>query len=134
MIAVDSSVLVAIFRREPETDAFIGLLDRSDEARLSIVSLVETMSVLCSRRVGGTREQVGQLVEALKISVAEVDLSQRSHALDALLRFGKGRHPAALNLGDCFSYALAKSLGAPLLFKGDDFARTDIVPAWTAPR
>jgi ribonuclease VapC len=134
LIAVDSSVLVAIFRREPETDAFIGLLDRSGKACLSIVSLVETMSVLCSRRVGGTREQVGQLVEALRISVAEVDLSQRSHALDALLRFGKGRHPAALNLGDCFSYALAKSLGAPLLFKGDDFARTDIVPAWTAPR
>ena len=59
-----------------------------------------------------------------------MDVAQQELAITALLQFGKGRHPAKLNLGDCFPYALAKSRGLPLLFKGDDFARTDIVAAW----
>jgi ribonuclease VapC len=129
-MVVDSSVLVAIFRREPEADTFQDIIDRASEARLSVVSVVETMSVLCSRRVGGTRSQVERLVAGLGLTVHGVDVAQHLHALNALLRFGKGRHPAQLNLGDCFAYALAKSLDAPLLFKGDDFARTDIIAAW----
>ena len=129
-MVVDTSVLVAIFRKEPEAAIFVDRIDAADEARLSLVSFLETFSVLCSRRVGGTRDQVERLVRDLGLVLRPVDEAQHQHALDALLRFGKGRHPAALNIGDCFSYALARALGAPLLFKGKDFAQTDIVPAW----
>jgi ribonuclease VapC len=73
-----------------------------------------------------------ELVSSLGISLAPLDPSQANFASEAFLRFGKGRHPAKLNLGDCFSYALAKSLQAPLLYKGEDFAKTDIVAATAA--
>ncbi|HEX2553974.1 MAG TPA: type II toxin-antitoxin system VapC family toxin [Microvirga sp.] len=129
-MVVDTSVLVAIFREEPEAAIFVDRIDAAAEARLSLVSFLETFSVLCSRRVGGTRSQVERLVRDLGLALRPVDEAQHRHAVDALLRFGKGRHPASLNIGDCFSYALACALDAPLLFKGDDFARTDIVPAW----
>ena len=129
-MVVDTSVLVAIFRGEPEAANFVGMINDADEAYLSLVSFLETFSVLCSRRVGGTQDQVERLVQNLGLVLRPVDEPQHRHALDALLRFGKGRHPAALNIGDCFSYALARTLDAPLFFKGDDFAQTDIVPAW----
>ena len=70
------------------------------------------------------------MLVSLGIQIAEVTLEQAGLAVDAFLRYGKGRHRAALNLADCFSYALAKSRNAPLLFKGDDFSRTDIEAAW----
>ena len=69
-------------------------------------------------------------MESLGLTVQTIDIQQQSFALDALLSFGWGRHPARLNLGDCFAYALAKALDAPLLFKGDDFAKTDVTAAW----
>ncbi|HEX8662818.1 MAG TPA: type II toxin-antitoxin system VapC family toxin [Beijerinckiaceae bacterium] len=129
-MVVDSSALVAIFRQENEAPAFITLIDQSEIALISVVTVVETMSVLCGRRIGATREQVERLVAKLGLSAEAVDEPQQKLAIDALLAFGKGRHPAKLNFGDCFAYALAKSRNLPLLFKGDDFARTDIVPAW----
>ena len=70
------------------------------------------------------------LIEILGLKTVDVDRAQAGRALDAFTRFGKGRHPARLNLGDCFAYALAATLNEPLLFKGDDFARTDIAPAF----
>ena len=70
------------------------------------------------------------LVGILGLKTIDVDRAQADRALDAFTRFGKGRHPARLNLGDCFVYALAASLNEPLLFKGSDFLKTDIVPAW----
>jgi ribonuclease VapC len=94
------------------------------------VTVVETMLVLCGRRIGATRKQVDDLVRKLGLEILPADMPQQECAIEALLRFGKGRHPAKLNLGDCFAYGLAKSRHLPLLFKGDDFARTDIVPAW----
>ena len=91
---------------------------------MSVVSFVETSMVMYGRR-GGTRD-VGDLLVTLKIELVDLDHAQALLALDAFARYGKGQHPARLNLGDLFSYALAKQLGEPLLFKGGDFAVTDI--------
>ena len=129
---VDSSALVAIFRHEPEQGSFVRIIDTADSASVSIVTVLETASVVCGRRLMGTRDHVERLIASLGLTVQAIDIQQQSFALDALLTFGRGRHPARLNLGDCFAYALAKSLDAPLLFKGDDFAKTDITPAWQA--
>jgi ribonuclease VapC len=129
-MVVDSSALVAIFRTEHEAPVFLDLIDEATEAVVSMVTIVETMSVLCGRRVGATRNQVDALILRLGLAAEEVDSSQRELAIDALLGFGKGRDPAGLNFGDCFTYALAKARGDTLLFKGDDFAKTDIMPAW----
>ncbi len=129
-MVVDSSALVAIFRTEPEGPVFLDLIDEAPEAVVSMVTVVETMSVLCGRRVGATRSHVDALILRLGLAAEDVDAFQRELAVDALLAFGIGRHPAGLNFGDCFTYALAKARGDTLLFKGDDFARTDIMPAW----
>jgi len=129
-MVVDTSVLVAIFREENEAPAFIDVVDQAEAALVSVITVVETMSVLCGQRIGATRDQVERLVAKLGLSAESVDVAQQELAITALLEFGKGRHPAKLNFADCFAYALAKARGVPLLFKGDDFARTDIVPAW----
>jgi ribonuclease VapC len=128
-MVVDTSALIAIFRQEAEAREFINLIDRARAAMVSTVTVVETAAVLCGSRIGATRSQVEQLIEKLGLEAEPVDQDQQSIAIDALLRFGRGRHPARLNLGDCFAYALSKGRDVPLLFKGDDFARTDIVPA-----
>lgn len=129
-MVVDSSALVAIFRTEPESPVFLDLIDEAPEAVVSMVTIVETMSVLCGRRVGATRSHVDALILRLGLAAEDVDAFQRELAVDALLAFGRGRHPAGLNFGDCFTYALAKARGDTLLFKGDEFAKTDIMPAW----
>lgn len=85
--------------------------------------------VLSTRAPGLSLERFTQSMSDFAIDIAPADPAQASIAANAFLRFGKGRHPAKLNLGDCFSYALAKSLNASLLYKGEDFGRTDIVPA-----
>lgn len=129
-MVVDSSALVAIFTAEPGWEALADVLVEHPGALISVVTVVETASVLCGRRFQAARGDVDLLVNQLGIFVQPVSLDQLDHALHALLTYGKGRHAAGLNLGDCFAYALAKSRGDALLFKGDDFARTDIVPAW----
>jgi ribonuclease VapC len=129
-MVVDTSVLVAIFRDEAEAPAFVDLIDGAAIGLISTITVVETMSVLCGRRLGATREQVNNLVRKLTLDREPFDERQHELAIDALLTFGRGRHPAQLNFGDCFSYALAKSRDLPLLFKGDGFSQTDIVPAW----
>ena len=131
MIVADSSVIVAIMRREENADVWIEALDRTSRAFMSIVSYVETSMVMAAgRRSRADPHQVDVTLQALHISVVPVTVDQGNVAVTAFMRFGKSRHPAALNLGDCFSYALAKTRDLPLLFKGDDFSRTDIVPAW----
>jgi ribonuclease VapC len=127
---VDSSVVVAIMRDEPEATHFIGVLNEASAAAISGVAFVETHMVIAGRRAGAEPGQVERFLASLGIEIAEVTVDQARLAIDAFVRYGKGRHPARLNLADCFSYALAKSRNAPLLFKGDDFARTDIVAAW----
>ncbi|GAV36017.1 ribonuclease VapC30 [Roseomonas sp. TAS13] len=133
MIAVDSSALIAILRREPEADAFLRVIVGAGPCCLSSVSLLETSMVLAGR--GGDAvawEGLDALIARANMQVVAQDREQAEAAREAFLRYGKGRHPAALNLGDCASYALARCWNLPLLFKGDDFPRTDIVPAISA--
>lgn len=128
MIAVDTSALMAILRAEPEADQFLStLLER--ESCLSAGSVLELCIVASRWRPKDGDRLATALLDQLEIKIVTVDASLSKAACEAFLMFGKGRHPAALNFGDCFSYALAKSRDLPLLFKGDDFAKTDIRPA-----
>ena len=130
MIAVDSSALIAILRREPEARDFLRIIAQASSCLLSSVSLLETSMVLVGR-TGNQASWAGlnALVSRANMQTVAHDALLAEVARTAFLRFGKGRHPAALNLGDCASYALAKSRDVPLLFKGGDFARTDLVAA-----
>lgn len=130
MIVVDTSALVAIFLREPDFEAIIDTIDVSPSAVVSVCSRFEAISVLCGRRVRAEPTRVADFLDGLHLDLAPVGIEQMRQAIDALLTFGKGRHPAKLNFGDCFSYGLAKENEAALLFTGNDFALTDIRPAW----
>jgi ribonuclease VapC len=129
-MVVDSSALVAMTLREDERAIFEDLVLRSPTAVISVVSIVETMIALMNKRREPDAERLDETVEALRIDVRGVDLRQGTLARQAFAQYGRRRAPAALNFGDCFSYALAKSRNEPLLFKGDDFSKTDIIPAW----
>jgi ribonuclease VapC len=130
MIVVDTSILVAILREEDDAGDWIDVFDRTSKSQISVVSYVETSVVIHGRARDTSSSDVTDLIEALQIEVIPVSLEQGEAAVAAFLRYGKGRHRAGLNLADCFSYALAKVRRAPLLFKGNDFAMTDLVPAW----
>ena len=125
---IDTSAVIAILEREAEADRFVDLISGTASTRISAVSLVEAGMVMRGRRSDGDVDVDAMMVDGA-IEVVPVDLAQARVARAAFARYGKGNHPAALNLGDLFSYALAKHLGEPLLFKGNDFSRTDITPA-----
>ncbi len=130
MIVVDSSALIAILRREPEADSFLQTIATSDGCLLSSVSLLETSMVLAGRT--GDADfwtELDALIARAAIEVVAQDAELAEVARRIFLRYGKGRHPAGLNLGDCASYALAKAKELPLLFKGNDFPRTDLIAA-----
>ena len=125
-LVVDSSALVAIIRREPNYDELVDRLEEDvGSAAMAAPTLLETLIVLSSK-AGALASSIEQLIPSLGIETVAFtpDLAQLAHR--AFLQFGKGYHPARLNFGDCISYALAKSLDAPLLFKGNDFTQTDI--------
>lgn len=124
MIVVDASALVAIARREPERDICLRTLVDADVAFLSPMNYVEAGIVLSRDGLISSAAVMDRWLNQLAVRVNDMPVTQT--AFDAYLRFGKGRHPARLNLGDCFAYALAKTLDAPLLYKGDDFALTDV--------
>jgi ribonuclease VapC len=134
VIAVDTSAIIAILQFEPEAAALLRCISGADAACLSAVSLQEASMVMAGRT---TDAEAWQDLDALimSYSMATVPHTQELAVIarGAFLRFGEGRHPARLNCGDCASYALAKSLNIPLLFKGTDFAKTDIVPVLAAP-
>lgn len=130
MIAVDTSALFAIAAHEEERGPFIGILDSSDKTFCSPVTYLETVMALTGRSRITAAERVRSLFEAFRIEIVAIDSVLAETSIIAFDLYGKGRHRARLNLGDCFSYALAKSRNLPLLFKGDDFIHTDIVPAW----
>ncbi len=130
MIVIDSSALIAILRREPEADSFIRIVASSDGCLLSSVSLLETSMVLAGRcGDAGNWTDLDALIARAAIQVTAQDAGLADAARRAFLHYGKGRHPAGLNLGDCASYALAKERNLPLLFKGNDFPETDLVAA-----
>ena len=130
MIVVDSSIIVAIIREESEAAIWVDVLDKTPHVFMSVISYVETNMVIAGRWSDARLGRVDATLKALHVRVVPVTLNQGNVALAAFLRFGRDRHSAGLNIGDCFAYALAKSRDLPLLFKGDDFAKTDIVPAW----
>ena len=125
MIVVDASALVAIGLPESDGLTFQKALEHSDGSYLSPINYVEALMVLTRYGVVAGIDPFDAWLGLIGVELLEPDgLAQRAAA--AYLTYGKGRHPARLNLGDCFAYALAKELDAPLLYKGDDFAKTDI--------
>lgn len=129
MIAVDSSALIAVLLQEPGWKALLACMEESGGFLISGVNYVETAVVYDSKRGRDNRDKYDQLLTYLDADITEINPAQANTARDAYRRYGKGRHPAGLNICDCFAYALAKEYDAPLLFKGDDFAKTDIVSA-----
>jgi ribonuclease VapC len=131
VIAIDSSALVAILWAEPDAQGFADCISRwKGKACLSAVSFQET-SAWIAGRTGDARNWfvLDEVIADAMIEIVPHDRDLALIARDAFLRFGKGRHSASLNFGDCAAYALAKSRDVPLLSKGQDFARTDIIPA-----
>jgi len=127
-MVVDSSAMVALMLREPEALAFERAIAAAT-CHMSAVNVLETRIVL-ERRVGASMIDHLERVLAAACSIAAFDSDQATRAFAAHRRFGKGTgHPAQLNLGDCAAYALATSLGLPLLYKGSDFSKTDVVAA-----
>jgi ribonuclease VapC len=126
---IDSSALLAIVLEEPDSSVYASAISNSPACWLSAASLVEASIVLMRRRSSDPIAVLDKLIESQQIVIVPVDHEQALLAREAFLRFGKGRHPASLNFGDCFSYALAKQMEESLLFKGHDFAHTDIVAA-----
>ena len=126
---VDTSARIAILLDEAEAEAFKLSLLTAQHCRLSVVSLVETTIVIERRRGAEGGQALNELLLEAEIELAPITVELGESARRAWRRFGKGNHPAGLNFGDCFAYALAETTGEPLLFKGDDFALTDIQPA-----
>lgn len=130
MIVIDTSALIAIFRLEPEADALLKAIVAAPKRAMSALSVLETSMVMSGRSHGaGLFEPLDEFLLEAGVEVVPFDAEQARLARDAFLRFGKGRHKAALNLGDCASYAAAKAKAAPLLYKGADFPHTDIMAA-----
>jgi ribonuclease VapC len=126
---VDSSAVIAILADEPESDHFSRIIAAAPAARLGGVNYVES-SVVIGGRWGELGEaRFDQLLQRLRIQVEPISSPVVEGARLAYRLYGKGRHPARLNLGDCFAYALSKHAGEPLLFKGDDFRKTDVIAA-----
>jgi len=130
-IVVDSSVLVAIAAFEADRAAYMQVMEGADELLISPMNYVETGIVLTGRGLFISREGFDKWLSDYRVRIASEPVVD-ALALDAYLTFGKGRHPAKLNLADCFAYALAKTLDAPLLYKGDDFPLTDVRSALNA--
>ena len=126
---IDTSALVSILDQELEAERLAHAIATASERMLSAANLVETGIVMQVRRGDEAVRDLDLLLAKLKIEIIAVSAKQANLARKAFQRFGRGRHPARLNFGDCFAYALAKDSGAPLLFKGEDFPQTDIAVA-----
>jgi ribonuclease VapC len=130
LIAIDSSAFIAILSLEQDAQNLLSIIARARTGMMSAVSLLESSIVLAARKKEAAIWQpFDQFLSEAGIEVMAFDEGQARLARTAFLKYGKGRHPAALNFGDCAAYALAKSRNVPLLFKGDDFRKTDILAA-----
>ena len=125
-MVIDTSAILAILLGEPERRLFLGAIDAADSPRMSVASLVESSIVIESRFGAEGVRDLDRFIARANIELIPVDREQGQLARSAFSRFGKGRHRARLNYGDCFSYAAAISLGEALLCKGDDFIHTDV--------
>ncbi|MGX9964159.1 type II toxin-antitoxin system VapC family toxin [Roseomonas sp. F4] len=126
---VDTSAFMAILRQEPEAERFTALLAEAPEVALSAATLLELGMVAEGQAGPAIRPRMDRLLADAGAEVVPFTEVQARLALEAWRRFGKGRHKAALNFGDCFAYALAQERRQPLLFKGDDFSQTDVKAA-----
>jgi ribonuclease VapC len=128
-MVIDTSAVLAIFQQEAECIVFARTIADAIKVRLCAVNYVECATVIESRYGPKGKEWFDGFLTDSDIELAPVDIDTANRARRAYATFGKGRHPAGLNLADVFAYALAKSLNEPLLFKGGDFAKTDIAAA-----
>jgi ribonuclease VapC len=125
-MVVDTSALAAILFDEPERAALLDEVAGANRRLISAGTLIESAVVIEARRGEVAGRELDLFLHRAKVRTVPVDDEQVEVARDAWRRYGKGRHPAGLNLGDLFAYALARTTGEPLLYKGDDFARTDL--------
>ncbi len=126
---VDTSAILAVLLAEPDADRYTRALAEAGSSRMSVANFLEAAIVVEHRAGAAGGHELDLLMERAPVEMAEVTAEHAQAARRAWRRFGKGNHPAALNFGDCFAYALAQTEREPLLFKGDDFALTDIKPA-----
>lgn len=125
-MVIDTSALVAIFLAEPERKLLLDLVLQAETRMISAATVLETGIVLEAKRGESAGREFDLFLVRANLQVVAVDSEQTEIARSAWRKYGKGRHPAALNFGDCFAYALAKFAGQPVLAKGTDFAATDI--------
>jgi len=129
-VILDASALIAILRGEPEAAECARALEAAERCRISATNFVEAAIVIDASRDPIASRRLDEFCSELQLSIEPVTERQARIAREAYRDFGKGSgHPAKLNLGDCFAYALAKDMREPLLFKGDDFGHTDVTPA-----
>jgi len=125
-MVIDTSALVAILQDEPERGAFNEAIEAADRRSMSVVSFVEASTILETRFGPDGVRALDLVIAKADIELVPVDTEQAHAARTAFRAYGKRRHPAGLNFGNCFAYALARTLGEPLLFKGSDFSLTDV--------
>ena len=128
-MTLDTSSVLAILRDEPERAEFVALIEQARRRLMSAVSVLEAAMVLEGRRGDDAGADLDLFLQRASIEIVAFDQEQLAWARAAFRRFGKGRHPAGLNFGDCAAYALAQWSGEPLLFKGTDFRATDVFRA-----
>jgi len=123
---IDSSAIIAILCGEPEAKFFIEKIVSDPVRLISAANALEAAMVLTCRKGDAGKKNFDEILNTAKIKIVSVDDKQYKNAYDAWRKYGKGRHPAKLNFGDCFAYALAQDTQQPLLFKGNDFNKTDL--------
>ena len=128
VLVLDTSILIAILVEEDGCEKYVSILNQAKEILIGAPTLAEAGIVLQSRRGDGGLAELLLLLERWEVRVVDFTRVNCLEAMEAHRRYGKGRHPAALNLGDCNSYATAKVAGATLIYKGNDFALTDLPP------
>ena len=126
---IDSSVVVAMLEMESDARAIVAAMEKAEDRRMSVVNFVESAIVLDSRGNAALSRRLDDLIREGEVVLEAVTVEQARIAREAYRDYGKGKHRAGLNLGDCFAYALAKDKREPLLFKGNDFSKTDVEAA-----
>jgi len=129
VIAIDTSAIVAVLKEEAEAETFAEIIVEAERCFLSAVGFFETSMAMIGRGQPELAEGLDALVERSGIEIVSFDRELARESRAAFIRFGKGRHPAGLSFGDCVSYALAQARRLPLLYKGQDFAKTDVISA-----